>query len=115
MSFTELFKHGLGKFNPKIENESKIKEILEEYDGREITVKVTDDTTYVFHLSPQGVTLDISPRNLPDDIYLETSKEILQKMIDRKRVDVSDVLKGRIKWKNITRKEISLIKQIMAS
>jgi len=115
MSFTELFKHGLDKFNPRIEKEDKIREVLEEYDGRDITVKVKGDTAYVFHLSPKEVTIDISPQNLPDDIYLETSREILQKMLDKKRVDISDVLHGRIKWKNIGRREISLIKQVLTS
>ena len=114
MSFAELFQHGLNKFNPRIEKESKIMEILEEYDGRDITVKVDDDTIYVFHLSPKGVTLEISPQNPPNDIYLETSKAVLRKMIDKRRVDISDILQGKIKWRNIGRREISLIKQVLA-
>jgi len=115
MSFTELFQHALEKFNPRIEKDAKIREILEEYDGRSITVKVSDDTSYVFHLSPEGVTLDISPKDPADDIYLETSNEILQKMIDTRRVDLSDALRGRIKWRNIGRREISLVKQVIGA
>lgn len=115
MSFKERFDNGIIKFNKRLQNEPQLRDVLKEYDGRTIVLKVTDDTVYVFYLSVDGLSLSVSPENCPEDMYLETSKEILQKMMDEKRVNVIDLLTGKIKWKNISLKEINVVKKILGA
>jgi hypothetical protein len=94
MSFKERFEAGVEKFNLRVKADSQVQEALKLYAGRSITLKVTDDTIYVFYLERDGVRLEVSPDKIPDDMYLETSKEILQRMIDEKKLNPADLLLG---------------------
>ncbi|WP_309493251.1 SCP2 sterol-binding domain-containing protein [Candidatus Hecatella orcuttiae] len=113
MSFKERFDNGIIKFNKRLQSEPQLRDLLKEYEGRTIVLKVTDDAVYVFHLSVDGLRMTVSPENCPEDMYLETSKEILQKMIDQKRVNVIDLLTGKIKWRNISLKEVNVVKKVL--
>ncbi|MHC1586345.1 MAG: hypothetical protein ACXQTV_02220 [Candidatus Hecatellaceae archaeon] len=113
MAFTERFKAGLEKLREKAKSSPEFSEALAEYDGRSITLKVTDDVTYVFHISREGITMEVSPENPPDDMYLETSSEILQRMLDEKKLNPMDLLLGRIKWRNIGLREVDVVKRLL--
>ncbi len=113
MSFKDRFEAGVAKFNLRAKSDPQIQEALRQYAGRSVTLKVTDDTVYVFYLEKDGIRLEVTPENAPEDMYLETSKEILQRMIDEKKLNPADLLLGRIKWRNIGLKEVSIVRKIM--
>ena len=46
-------------------------------------------------------------------MVLQTSKSILSKMIDERKVDPIDLLMGKIKVKNVGLHEVSLIKKLL--
>ena len=113
MAFTERFNAGIKKLRDKVKHNPAFSEALEQYDGRSITLKVTDDATYVFHISKDGITMEVSPENPPEDMWLETSSQILKKMLDEKRVNPTDLLLGRIKWKNIGLREVGVVRKLL--
>jgi len=113
MAFRERFESGIARFNEKAKGSPEILEVLEEYDGRTITLKVTDDTVYVFKIGKEGLSLEVSPFNPPEDMYLETSSQILRRMIDEKKLNPVDLLLGKIKWRNISLKEVNIVKRLL--
>ena len=116
MAFRKRFEEGIVKFNVKAKGRLEIQEVLEEYDGRSITLRVTDDAVYLFKISREGLSLEVSPESLPEeDMYLETNSEILRRMLEEKRLNPTDLLLGRIKWRNISLKEVSIVKRLLES
>lgn len=114
MAFKERFERGIAKFNEKARNTPEILEVLEEYDGRTVTLKVTDDTTYLLKIGREGLFLEVSPEKFPEgDMYLETSSQILQRMLDEKKLNPADLFLGKIKWKNIGLKEVNVVKRLL--
>lgn len=113
MAFQERFESGVARFNEKVRGSPEILEVLEEYDGRSITLRVTDDTVYVFKIGREGLSLEVSPANPPEDMYLETSSQVLRRMLDEKKLNPTDLLLGKIKWRNISLKEVSIVKRLL--
>ncbi|RJX15955.1 hypothetical protein CW703_02915 [Candidatus Bathyarchaeota archaeon] len=113
MAFQEVLENAVKKFNNRVKFKSEYQKILEKYAGRIVTLNVKDDAIYIFHLSPNEVKLEISSENHEEDMYLETSKEIFQKIIEERRISPQDLLRGRIKWKNISLKDVRRIKKIL--
>ena len=113
MAFRERFEAGIAKVNGRIPSDPQLQQALEEYHGRTVTLKVTDDATYVFHISREGLTMEVSPETLPEDMYLETSSQILQRMLDEKTLNPADLLLGRIKWRNIGLREVNIVRRLL--
>jgi len=113
MAFQEVLENAVKKFNNRVKFKSEYQKILEKYAGRIVTLNVKDDAIYIFHLSSNEVKLEISSENHEEDMYLETSKEIFQKIIEERRISPQDLLRGRIKWKNISLKDVRRIKKIL--
>jgi len=119
MSFAERFQRGVVKFNEKAKGDPLFKGFLEEYGGRRLVLKVRDDATYVLTITPVGLSLEVSPSTLPPDspdvMYLEMDSEALRRLIDDHYVNPMDLVFGRIKWRNIGLKEVSLVKRMIGA
>ncbi|RLI28226.1 hypothetical protein DRO53_02105 [Candidatus Bathyarchaeota archaeon] len=113
MAFAERFNAGIRKLKEKLKEKPELAEALEEYDGRTLTLNVTDDAVYVFHISREGVTMEVSPEKPPEDMYLETSSKILGRMLDEKRVNPVDLLTGKIRWRNIGLREVEVVRRLL--
>ncbi|MEM3736930.1 MAG: SCP2 sterol-binding domain-containing protein [Candidatus Bathyarchaeia archaeon] len=113
MAFRDLFEDAIVKFNDRAKTNPDYQEVLREYNGRTVSFQIEDDTTYVISISMEGSSLTVSPQNSKEDMVLQTSKSIMDKMINERKVDAMDLLMGRIKVKNITLKEVSVIKKLL--
>jgi hypothetical protein len=113
MAFQDLFGTAITKFNERVKTNIEYQEVLQEYAGRSLRLEIEDDTSYVISLSADGASLTVSPADPPEDMVLQTSKSILSKMIDERKVDPIDLLMGKIKVKNVGLHEVSLIKKLL--
>lgn len=113
MAFQDLFGTAIAKFNDRVKTNADYQEVLREYAGRSLRIEIEDDTTYVIAFSANGASLAVSPTDPPEDMVLQTSKSILNRMIEERKVDPLDLLMGKIKVKNIGLHEVSLIKKLL--
>ncbi len=113
MAFQSILENAVEKFNKRVKDRPEFQKVLEKYKGRLVTINIQNDATYIFHLNPDNVTLTVSSENNQEDMYIEISKEVFQKIIENRRINLQDLLHGRIKWKNISLKEVKQIKKIL--
>lgn len=113
MAFNEILGKAIKRFNEKYIFLPEIREVFNKYKGRSITLNITDDATYVFHFRDEGIVLETSPQNPLKDIYIETCKEVFQRIIEERKVRVNDVLQGKISWKNISLRDIKSIGKLL--
>jgi flavodoxin len=111
--FKSIFEEGVAKANEKAKTDPEIQNALREYNGRTFVLKVIDDTVYMFTFAAGGIALTVSPTTYPEDMYLETDRERLKKIIYEQRVDPMDLMTGKLKWRNIGLKEVNLVKRIL--
>ncbi|RLG91700.1 MAG: hypothetical protein DRO36_03710 [Candidatus Hecatellales archaeon] len=113
MAFQSILENAVKKFNDRFKVKPEFQKILQKYDGRSVTLNIKGDTIYVFYLSSSGVTLKTSPKEDPEDMYVEMDKDIFGRFLEERRLNVQDLLRGRIKWKNISLKQVKEIKKIL--
>ena len=116
MRFHDIFSKGVEEVNRRMSYDSQIQNALLRYNGRKVVINVTDDATYLFTISSNGITYSHSPSSIPDDMYVETDSEIMNELIqggiDAIRAMVLYAT-GRIKTKRIGVKEINLIRKLL--
>lgn len=115
MAFQEILRNAVKKFNERVKVKSEYQKIIQKYDGRTVTLNIKDDTAYIFHLSSNRITLEILPENNnnPKDMYVEMDKETFKKVLEERRLNAQDLLRGKIRWKNISLKDVREIKRIL--
>jgi len=113
MAFQNLFETAIAKFNDRLKTNAEYQEVLREYEGRSVCLKIEDDATYLISFSTDKATLSVSPPNPAEDMVFQTSKSIMARMIEDKRVDPMDLLMGKIKVKNIGLHEVALVKKLL--
>ncbi len=113
MSYQEIFQEGVAKANQKAKTDPQIKDALEKYDGRTFVFNVTDDAVYVFKIFRDEIRLEISPSSHPDDMYLEMDKKKADNLVYRRHVSTLDIVFGRIKFRNISLKDVNFFKDIL--
>ncbi|MCX8175636.1 MAG: hypothetical protein N3E48_00175 [Candidatus Bathyarchaeota archaeon] len=113
MAFSDILDKAVKRFNEKYIFLPEIREVFNKYRGRSITLNITDDTIYIFHFKDEGIVLETSPQNPLKDIYIETRKEVFQRIIEERKVRVQDVLQGKISWKNISLRDIRSIGRLL--
>ncbi len=117
MSYQNFLEHVIAKFNERLPSKPEFKEFADEYDGRNVTLKIKKDAVYVFHISKNGgIHLAVSDSvKFKDDMYIETDKEVFDSMIKQRKLNIQHLLLGKIKWKNINLMEVSKIKKIFGA
>jgi len=113
MSFSEVLGKAVKKFNEKYILIPEIKKVFDKYKGRSVTLNITDDTIYVFHFKDDGITFETSPQKSPNDMYIETCKEVFQRIVEERKIRVQDVLQGKISWKNINLRDVRSIRKLL--
>jgi len=115
MAYQQILGEDIGKLGERALKNPKIREGLVKYDGRTLVLKVQEDAVYVFHISKDGVSLEVNPPSYPYDMYAEMNIERADKMIRKGKVNPLDVVRKKIKHKNISMSDIDFIKEILAS
>ncbi|MFH1328894.1 MAG: SCP2 sterol-binding domain-containing protein [Candidatus Bathyarchaeota archaeon] len=115
MAFRELLETNVAKFNDRMKTRSEYNQLLKDWNGRSLVLKIRDDLTYVIYINLEGLRLEISPQKIPEDMYLEMSTQLLKKMIDERKVNPMDVMMGKIKFKEISLQDVSKVRQIFGA
>jgi hypothetical protein len=115
MEFQKTFQESIGKVNDLVKTHVKIKSALHKYDGRTLVLNILDDSVYVFKISKNGIILEISPNSHPNDMYLEMDKKRAEKLINHRQISGLDIMLGKIKYRNISLKDVNFFKEILQS
>lgn len=116
MAFQEILQNAVKKFNERVKVKPEYQKIIQKYNNRTVTLNIKGDVVYTFYLSSNRITVEVSPEdnNLnPKDMYVEIDKEIFKRVLEEKRLSVQDLLRGKIKWKNISLKDVREVKKIL--
>lgn len=113
MSFSEVLDKAVKKFNEKYIYMPEVKSAFDRYRGRSLTLNINDDTIYVFHFKDHEIVLEVSPKKIPDDMYVETSKEVFQRIVEERKVRVPDLLQGKISWRNINLRDLRSLRKLL--
>ena len=115
MAFQEILQNAVKKFNERVKVKPEYQTVIQKYNGRTVTLNIKGDTAYIFHLSSDRITLEVLPENNdnPKDMYVEMDKETFKRVLEERRLNIQDLLRGKIKWKNISLKDVKEIKKIL--
>ncbi len=113
MAYRQLLEEEIGKLGERALKNPKITEGLMKYDGRTLVLKVQEDAVYVFHISKDGVSLEVNPPSYPNDMYAEMNIERAEKMIREGKVSAMDFIRKKILRKNIKMSDVDFIKEIL--
>ena len=112
MTYVPKFEEAMRKLNERAKTDPKIKKSLGDYKGRTLVLEVYGDATYVFSVSESGVSFEVNPAKLPDDMYAGMDRERAYKLIHKREVSKSDVIFGKIKRKNIKIEDVKFVKDL---
>ena len=113
VAYQKVFQEGIDKANQKAKTDPQNQSALEKYSGRTFVFNVIDDAVYVFKITRDKVTLEISPSSYPDDMYLEMNKKRADKLVDDRQVSTTDIIFGKIKFRNISLEDVGFFKEIL--
>ena len=115
MAFHGMFSQGIEKFNGLLKTNGEYQELMKEYEGRSLVVKIKNDASYVVNITRLGLVLLLSPKKIPNDMFFETSPDIFKRIIKDRKINFADLAMGRIKVKNIGPKELAMVKKLLGA
>ncbi|UCD96584.1 MAG: hypothetical protein JSV35_00585, partial [Candidatus Bathyarchaeota archaeon] len=62
-----------------------------------------------------GIILEMSPSLYSNDMYLEMDKKRAKKLILQRQVSGFDIVLGKIKYRNISMKDVDFFREVLQS
>lgn len=113
MAFQGMFFQGVEKINGLMKTNAEFQDLMKEYEGRSLVVKIKNDATYVVNITRPGLILLLSPKNIPNDMFFETTPEVFKRIIIDRKINFIHLALGKIKVKNIGPKELTILKKLL--
>ena len=115
MSFRKILQRFIDETNQGAKKDHNMKEALKKYDGKRVFLNVIGDTTYAVAISSEAASLILDATPHPEDMSIEMNRETAQKIVDQEISPLqltSMIFSGKIKIRNIGKKEIELIRKL---
>lgn len=113
MSVKKTLEAFVGEANKRIREDASLQKTLKAYMGRRIILNIEGQASYLFKISPEGVSLDTKRKLAPktSDMYITMDKDRGERLIRQKRLRFADL--PFIKHRNITIREVKLAKELL--
>jgi len=111
------FENALASVNNRAACDERIKDALNKYAGRHLVFNVVGDAVYSFKITPEKIEFNVtaSLEEIPEDMYLEMDLERAKKLVYKRMVNPTDLLLGRIKWKNMSMSDVNFLRNLLSN
>jgi len=110
MAFQSSFADAVKRVSEKIATDVDLRKVLEQYDGRTITVDIKGDSIYVIRIFKDRVELATAPDSYDGDMYIQTDLDTARQLFRDHKIDPLRLMK--IKTRRIGLNEINIARKL---
>jgi len=109
--FDGIFRQAVSEINQMRNNDFEVQDALSRYNGRNITLVVNGDGVYVFYISSDGVSYELNPPSIPNDMYARMDIGRARKLVYTQNLGLPDIF--AIEHRNIGLGDIQFLRFIL--